>query len=238
MIFNPTKLEQVFKTGLLAVALADDDPTLLSAEQRVDALVAIAALQAQLAGREQRLLAAAATDPSAAPDWLSAADGRQWIREELACALTVSAEVVGARLHTARTLVERLGDMLRFLDAGRPDYYRARIIADAVTGLDDETAAAVQARVLLRAEEQTPTALRRSVNRAVARLNPQRFEDRHHAAVATRGVWASYSDDGMGELVAVAAADRIRAVMTLIDGLATAPDAGTGPDAGAAHDAG
>src|ERR1700722_8322047 len=198
MIFNPTKVEHVFETGLLAVALADDDPTLLSAEQRVDALVAIAALQAQLAGREQRLLAAVATDPSAAPDWLSAADGKQWIREELACALTVSAEVVGARMHTARTLVERLGDTLRFLDAGRLDYYRARIIAAAVTGLDDATTAAVQARVLLRAEEQNPPALRRSVNRAVARLNPQRFEERHHAAVAARGSGRPIAMTGWG----------------------------------------
>jgi Domain of unknown function (DUF222) len=120
----------------------------------------------------------------------------------------------------AQDVVQRLPDTLAALEAGRLDYLKARAIVEAVGGLDDEDAARVQTRVLARAEQQNLPALRRSLGRAVASVNPTLVQERFEQGLAERGVWATYREDGIGELSATAAADGITAVMKVLTALA------------------
>jgi hypothetical protein len=168
----------MFDRGVVPAELAAVDPSLPAAE-RVEGLLAAARARAQIAAFEQRTLAAASV-AEASVAWMSGSENKQWLREQLALALTITCDEVANRFAVAATLVDRLPTTLGVLERGGPDYHRARMIAEAVYGLDDAT------------------------------------------AVEQRGVWATYHDDGTAELGASATADRVRAVMALLDDLAAA----------------
>jgi hypothetical protein len=80
--------------------------------------------------------------------------------DEVALALTISPNAARQRVSDGQTLSHQLPDTLSALAAGALDYYRARCIVEAVSGLDDDVAVAVQARVLPGAAERTATQLR------------------------------------------------------------------------------
>ena len=65
--------------------------------------------------------------------------------DEVALALTCSRQAAWVRVHTALDLVDRLGDTLNSLAAGRICAARARIIAEGTRALSDADAALVEA---------------------------------------------------------------------------------------------
>jgi len=134
--------------------------------------------------------------------------------------LRVPEPVAEAKLHTATELVDRFPATLAALRVGNLGLPHANILIDATTGIADEVAAAVEARVLPRAANQTAAAYRRSVARAVTRLAPQQAEERHAQARAERNVTPRPLPDGMGGLTAVIPADDLAAVMGVLNRMA------------------
>ena len=76
-------------------------------------------------------------------------------------------------------------------------YLQAAHLVAAVRELDDTAAAAVEARVLGRAPEQTVSEFRRSVARAVIAVDPASAADRHQKATAARTIERMPELDGM-----------------------------------------
>ncbi len=99
------------------------DPGVLSHAGRVDVLVALERQLAWLAGVQAQMLAAmAADDPSA----------DRWVREEVGCALRLSALTAQRRLAVAETLTGALAETGRALHRGRIGYLHAMTLAEAV----------------------------------------------------------------------------------------------------------
>jgi hypothetical protein len=90
---------------------------------------------------------------------------------EIAAALTLTGRAAGGLLDLAMAL-QRLPLTARALAAGGIDVPRAMVIVDEVTGLGDEHVAAVEARVLARAADQTTTQVRAAARRAVIAADP------------------------------------------------------------------
>jgi hypothetical protein len=199
-----------------AVTLSLLDPGVLSAAGRVDLLVALERQAAWVAAQQQRVLAAMAVAQS---------DDRNWVREDVACALRVSGMTAARRLAVAQTLTERLPAMVRLLDRGRVGYLHAAFLADAVWPLNEKQARAVEERVLARAVEQTLQEFQRSVRRAVARVAAATVEEQRVEAMTQRRVCVTPRDDGMTELWALLPAEGAAAVVTAVDALASVTSA-------------
>jgi hypothetical protein len=182
----------------------------------VELLGAIARQRARLDAQEQRLLHAMHTDPVPNLDGSDATD-KQWVREDVACALRISPATARARLHTATDLVTRLPATLALLDRGDIGLAHASRLVDAVRPLPDRVAAAVQARVLARAPRQTVAQFSASVRRAVLALDPRDQDAQLEDALAQRRVLFTPQDDGTCELWALLGADAAATLKTALD---------------------
>ncbi len=192
------------------------DPGVLSHAGRVDVLVAIERHLAWLTGMQAQVLAAMAADDMS--------DDR-WVREEVGCALRLSALTAQRRMAVAETLAGTLAETGRALHRGRIGYLHAMSLAEAVYPLDADTAVAVQDRVLARAGGQTLAEFKRSVRRAVHALDPARVEEQRAQAMTERRVCVTARDDGMAELWALLPAEGAAAVMAAVDALASVTSA-------------
>jgi Domain of unknown function (DUF222) len=139
--------------------------------------------------------------------------------DEVALALGVTRVGADRRLQLAEGL-RRLLDTLDAVRCGRIDTYKAQIIVDAVTPLSDEAAAAVEARVLPRAEGQTPGQLRAACARAVLIADPAGAAQRYEEAKKGRQIRVIPLSEGMAELSLRHTADRIAALFNAVDTLA------------------
>ncbi|HEX9031719.1 MAG TPA: DUF222 domain-containing protein, partial [Streptosporangiaceae bacterium] len=97
-------------------------------------------------------------------------------------ALTLSQASASWWSELAVTLAWRLAATGAALRAGEIDLSRARLIAEATSMLDEETARKVEARVLPRAGEQTTGQLRAALRRAVIAADPKGAERRREEA--------------------------------------------------------
>lgn len=140
--------------------------------------------------------------------------------DEVASALRLTRPTAGMRVQLAVELAGRLAATATALRAGSIDVPKARAIVDAVTGLDDTLASAVQERVLPRAGQQTTGQLRASLSRAVLANDPAAAEIRHRQAVAGRLVTVRPLADGMAGLWALLPADGAAALYARLDRLA------------------
>jgi hypothetical protein len=199
-----------------AVTLSLLNPEVLSAAGRVDLLVALERQAAMIAAQQQRVLARMAVDQS---------DDRNWVREDVACALRMSGRTAARRLAVAQTLAERLPATLKLLDRGQVGYLHAAFLAESVFALNEKQARAVEERVLPRAPEQTLAEFQRSVRRAVARVAAATVEEQRVEAMTQRRVCLTPRDDGMTELWALLPAEGAAAVITAVDALASVTSA-------------
>jgi hypothetical protein len=193
--------------------LALINPGELSAAGQLNAVLGWERVTAWVAARQQRLLAACAGDATPRP-----AD-RNWIREEVACALSISLGTAGQRLALAREL-SRLPRTVELLDVAAISPAHARVLAQAVLVLDDAGASAVEQRVLVRAPEQDVALFTRSVRRAVLAADPASAQQRRNRALADRCVSIRPQPDGMAGLWGVLPAEGAAAVDTLLHALA------------------
>jgi hypothetical protein len=167
--------------------LAALEPQRLTQPGRVDALVVIEQQMAWLAGVQQRMLASMTAHDAAQSD-------DRWVREDVACALRLSAITAQRRIAVAQTLTASLPATLALLESGAISSLHAMNLAEAVYPLDAKTTATVEERVLARAGEQTLSQFKTSVRRAVASAtpadDPRTADQRHADALVDLGVAA------------------------------------------------
>jgi hypothetical protein len=106
----------------------------------------------------------------------------EFIGDEVAAALTLTARTADVYLELALDLAIRLPGTARALHDGAIDYPRARLIADLTRVLSDDDARAVEARILPAAGQQTTGRLRAAVNRAVLAIDPAAATKRREEA--------------------------------------------------------
>src|SRR5579875_2070829 len=125
-------------------------------QARIDRLVALRRARAALDAEQARILHELSSDPLHVFPVPDREADKQWVREEVACALMVAPVTAAAMLAQADELVERLPGTLRLLAEGEITGPHVGRRTEATYGLSDEIAAKVQDRVLKRAAEQTP----------------------------------------------------------------------------------
>ncbi len=191
------------------------DYSLIGHPKRVELLAALRRQRAELDARETRLLAAMATDPVPGIDGDPATD-KEWVREDVACALRIPPATAGGRLHTAATLATRLPATLASMRRGEIGLPYAQRLVDAVCFLPDTAATEVEKKVLGRAAGQTVAQFAASVRRAVLAADPRGADEQHRDALTQRRVVFTPLDNGMSELWALLPADTAAALQTRI----------------------
>lgn len=210
---------------LVIDSVLDVDPRRLSHDDRLDLLKHIEQTRSALDAKAQLTLAALAGEGDA--DHRS----KEWVREEIACVLSLAPGTAAARMHDAVALVGRLPHTLDRLVDGSITFMHARVLIDAITDLDDDTAGKIERRVLLRAEDQPIGMFRQTVKRAVLALDPRRAEQQQADAWSERRVGMRPDDHGMAWVTSYLRADAAMALMTTIDGHARGlPDDGRTAD--------
>ena len=112
---------------------------------------------------------------------------KEWVREEVACALRLSSGHAADLLAQASELA-RLPATLELFERGLIGEHHARSLAEATMALDDAAAAAVEKAVLGKAPDQRLAEFRRAIRRAVLTVAPKPAEQRHQEALAQRRV--------------------------------------------------
>src|SRR5215831_2443864 len=150
-----------------------------------DELVGVLRAARRLASWSAALELAAVTDLAKRREAGAAGAGScvpgEHIGDEIAAALTLTARAADVLLDLAIAL-RRLPATMTALTAGRIDRYRAAVIADELSGLGDEHAAAVEQQVLDEAPGQTTGQLRAAARRAVLATDPAAARERKERA--------------------------------------------------------
>jgi hypothetical protein len=148
-----------------------------------------------------------------------------WLREEIACALHVSAFAAEQLMVTGRELARRLPGTRAALRAGTIGYDHARRLATGLADLPDEVVARVEPALVVAAESTTPGRLRRAIERAVIAAAPAVAEAMAEMAAKARDVVLYPEPYGMAMLVAHLPAPAAVAVFLALDAAADRRDA-------------
>ncbi|RKS68486.1 uncharacterized protein DUF222 [Motilibacter peucedani] len=159
-------------------------------------------------------------DPVGVPRW----SGAEAAAGELAAALRISPRSIDARLERGARLHTAHPGTLWLLEQGLLTWAHAQAVVEVCAPLTDPAhLAAVEARVLAAAPEQTPAQLRRSLVRAVARVDPAGHAARHTAAATESvGVRMVPLPDALVSITAVLPAPAGQTVLGALDTLASA----------------
>jgi hypothetical protein len=169
---------------------------------------------------------------------LEAATSDDWVREEVACAVGLSSNAAGQRVHVARTLLSLFPATVAALECGQLQWRHALAMVEFCGDFDTEHAAAIEQRVLAKADGQTLAQFRRALKRAALVAAPEQARVRREKAVRERDVQLIPGADGMASVVttlpaldAVAAYEVINAVAHAGDGATDAEGNPLGIDA-------
>ncbi|MDT4975802.1 MAG: hypothetical protein QOG98_1560 [Pseudonocardiales bacterium] len=124
---------------------------------------------------------------------------KEWVREEVACALRLSRGHAANRLRVAKELAGRLPDTLDLQERGEITSHHSRSLAEATMTLDDLTARKVEEAVLPNAPDQALASFRRCVKRNLLKHVPQTAEQAHQRGMAERRVVRMPSEAGCPE---------------------------------------
>ncbi len=149
----------------------------------------------------------------------------EFAADEIAARLRVTRRSADIKLSLALALAERLPATADALRKGHIDVGKAKAIAELTANVATaEARAAVEEKVLRRAAEQTGPELRRSLLRAVARVDPTANAKRHQQAKADRFLRVRPCCDGMAELTGWLSAEDAMIVFGAVDSLARNAD--------------
>ncbi|MDQ2836188.1 MAG: HNH endonuclease [Actinomycetota bacterium] len=198
--------------GLVELArLGGTEVDALNPVERVDALIAVHRQQAWLEARKQELLAAIE---------LKDRSDQHWCVEEVGAALGLPGGAARTALADAEQLTQRLPATWQALSGGQISGEQAMAITHGSYNLPDGLLPAFEARVLARAGEQSVTALKRSITRAVLALDPATAEQKHLRSVEDRHVRIAPAEHGMAWLIALLPADQAQSIYTRLHGAA------------------
>jgi Domain of unknown function (DUF222) len=128
---------------------------------------------------------------------------RDYVNDEVAEALTLSAVSADDLIRFATELTGRLPGTFAALADGDLDYCKARTIWHGTAQVGDEVTADIEARLLPRAAGQSTGEIRAKIRRLVRRLDPDALARRRDRAVKLRDVQLSGTDDGTAHLSGV-----------------------------------
>ena len=123
--------------------LASIDDSALDAAERTMVLQAWERQHAWLQVQTQKAVVAVAGREAASSD--------DWVREEVACAVGLSSNAAGQRVHVARTLLSLFPATVAALERGELQWRHALAMVEFCGDLDSELAAAIEQRVLAKA---------------------------------------------------------------------------------------
>ena len=145
----------------------------LAAWAQARELEAVAEMASRTAARDDHVR----VDAGGRPDQVTPAAG-----STVGLELVMSHPAAMDWTHLGVTLRWRLSATWAALNAGRIDLSRARLIAEATAPLDDDTARAVEARILPSAGDQTTGQLRAALRQAIIAADPEGAEQRRKDA--------------------------------------------------------
>jgi hypothetical protein len=128
---------------------------------------------------------------------------RDYVNDEVAEALTLSAVSADDLIRFATGLTGRLPGTFAALADGDLDYCKARTVWHGTAQVGDEVAAAIEARLLPRAPGQSTGEIRAKIRRLVRRLDPDALARRRERAMKQRDVQLVDTDDGTAHLSGV-----------------------------------
>jgi Domain of unknown function (DUF222) len=202
----------------VAKVLALLNPARMSHAGRVDAVAAWDKQTAWTQAKQDRFLAAMAADPTV-PTPAGELD-KEWVREEVACALRLSSGHAANRLQVAKELTGRLPGTLDLQERGEITSHHARSLAEATGSLDQVTASKVEEAVLAKAPDQALANFRRSLKRTLLKVAPQTAEQAHEKGMTQRRVVRMPSEAGMSGIWMLLSDAGATTFMTAVDALA------------------
>jgi hypothetical protein len=185
----------------------------LSHAQRLEYLLAQERVIAAAQAGQLRVLAVMEADPP--PASLPGCRDKDWLHEELACALGIAPGTAAGRLVEA-ALAVRLPGVVERLSDGVLALGQVRALARAVMTLDEQRAAAVAERVLPDAPGQTYGTFSRAVERAVLAVAPAVEEANREYALSQRRVSFRRDLPGTTSMYAVLADEDAAAIRTIL----------------------
>jgi len=120
---------------------------------------------------------------------------------EAATALNLSVQGAEVCLYEGERLARLFPETLSALGAGQVSWRQVRSLLNSTLNLDEETARAVQAKVLPRMHRQTPASTVKALRRAVLALDPAGAARRHQAETERRCVAVRPQEDGMAGVI-------------------------------------
>ncbi|WP_370309427.1 DUF222 domain-containing protein, partial [Amycolatopsis sp. WAC 01375] len=120
--------------------------------------------------------------------------------EEVALAFSVSRNQAHLLVETSCALVRRLPNTLAALENGDIDLYKASKVSQLTREVSDEIAAQVDTWMAGRLAERDPGAIRKSVDHAVQKFDPDGHRDRAVNKRALRHISLEHEDETMSKL--------------------------------------
>ncbi|MFZ0122111.1 MAG: DUF222 domain-containing protein [Pseudonocardiaceae bacterium] len=205
-------MAQCVPSGWLALELDQGtvDTVRLSDAELIDTMVGFERVVAWAGARQAALLAEFARRR---PDGYSQptrsdvpSPCSEFASDEVGLALRLSRTTAANRLVMAQALVTDLPGTLAAWEAGQLDVMKVRAITETGYLLTSDQAAALEARVLPRAGQQTLSQLRAALARAVLAIDPDGAAARYRERRKDRRVVVSPDGDGMASLWALLSA--------------------------------
>ncbi|MGC7098800.1 DUF222 domain-containing protein [Amycolatopsis lurida] len=125
---------------------------------------------------------------------------RRGVAEELAMALCLTKFKAHALIGHAEGLVDRFPQVLGLVEEGRVPMASAVAVNDAAAWLDDDKAPVVDEVMAGRLVGKNPTSARRSASAAVARADPEGFEERVRRQREASGFYLHHGESGVAGL--------------------------------------
>jgi hypothetical protein len=232
---SPRLVDDTDPGPLLAALVTEVDTGTCSDDALVGLVGAAGRLQAWASSVELGALAALTRRTET---WQGVAPAGKEVPDSSVSSLRMAATEVAPLLALSPTSAMNLAvlahDLTRLpatraaLAAGRLDKTRARLVADELRPLPDETAAAIDAKLVPASAARTYAQLRACLRRAVIAIDPAAAQARHDRALADRAVTVHPGRDGMATMTYTDAAQTIDALWTFITG--AAHTAQSGPD--------
>jgi hypothetical protein len=130
-------------------------------------------------------------------------DGKQFVVEEIRCALNVCADEAKDALLNGTVLTEQLPTTLALLEHGELSPRKVQWLCEATHGLDPDLVPELEARMLRRGAEQSHAAFKRSLKAALATVAPKSMQEAREDGMAERRVVFTPREDGMTALWAL-----------------------------------
>lgn len=203
-----------------------DDIADLCDHELIEAMAAARRLAAQVQAMELAAVAELARrrfaeDAEPGPRALRPAE---YVHDEVAQALTLTATAADDLIRFATELTERLPATFAALSAGAIDFAKARTLWHGTDRLGRAATAAIETRVLSKAPAQTTGQIRAKIRRLVGKIDPDALARRRVTAQEQRALRLVETDDGTTDLTgtdlptdaASAAYSRVTAIATAL----------------------